>query len=232
MNKRIEYIARSFALESVKPGWKEHIFDELKESYFLDMLTYLDGQYMKNTVYPPKEKVFEIFRRIDIDDAKVIILGQDPYHGEGQANGMCFSVSSEVKNPPSLVNIFKELENEYGESRTLGDLSDWVEQGVLLLNSILTVEKSKPGSHRNMGWEKFTDKIIGILNMREEPLVFVLWGNYAIDKAAIVDQNRHCVLKSSHPSPFSCYRGYFGNNHFRMINDYLIENGKSEIKWV
>ncbi|WP_051188586.1 uracil-DNA glycosylase [Proteocatella sphenisci] len=225
-------IIESFALYDLKPVWKKIIYEEFNEPYFSDMMNYLDKEYKTTTIFPPKENIFEIFKRVDMDDVKVVLIGQDPYHGDNQANGMCFSVNSKVKNPPSLVNIFKELENEFGKVRILGDLTDWVDQGVLLLNSILTVEKSRPGSHKNIGWEKFTNKIIYSLNLRENPLVFVLWGKYAIEKASIVDKNKHYVLTSSHPSPFSCHKGFLGNNHFKMVNEYLMKKGKSEIVWI
>lgn len=221
-----------FALGQLKKGWLEILEDEFNKPYFLNLLKALEMEYQKETIYPPKKDVFEIFRRIDYSEVKVVIIGQDPYHGHGQANGMCFSVNHGIKNPPSLKNIFQELNTEYGQLREDGDLTDWVDQGVLLLNSILTVRESNPGSHRKLGWEEFTDMIIYKLNQREEPLVFVLWGNYAIGKAKLVDRTRHYVLTSNHPSPFSCHKGFFGNNHFRLTNEYLKKNGKKEIVWI
>lgn len=221
-----------FGLAEVKSSWKNIIFQELEEEYFLRLLQFISQSYNNATIYPPKEKIFEIFKKIDFEEVEVVIIGQDPYHGEGQANGMCFSVNSEIKNPPSLKNIFQEIFKEYGVLRTDGDLTDWVNQGILLLNSILTVEKSKAGSHQKMGWEKFTNKIIYKLNQREDPVVFLLWGNYAMKKADFLDRTKHYVLTSNHPSPLSCYRGFFGNNHFRLTNEYLKKIGKKEIIWI
>lgn len=221
-----------FGLKKIKIGWKSIFDEEVKKMYFLNLLKSLSQEYSDNTIYPDKENVFEIFRRIDYSDVKVVIIGQDPYHGPNQANGMCFSVNHGIKNPPSLKNIFQELNSEYGILRTDGDLTDWVDQGVLLLNSILTVRQSLPGSHKKIGWEEFTDMVIYKLNQRKEPLVFVLWGNYAIEKAKLVDREKHYVLTSNHPSPFSCHKGFFGNNHFRLTNEYLKKNGKQEIVWI
>ncbi len=225
-------IEDEFGLNKIKNGWQEILKEELKKDYFIKLLNELNQEYGNEVIYPPKNAVFEIFRRIDYSEVKVVIIGQDPYHGPGQANGMCFSVSSGVKNPPSLKNIFQELNTEYGILREDGDLIDWVEQGVLLLNSILTVRKSSPGSHKKLGWEQFTDTVICKLSQRKEPLVFILWGNYAIEKAKLVDREKHYVLTSNHPSPFSCHGGFFGNNHFRLTNEYLKKNGKQEIVWI
>lgn len=231
MGKKSKLILE-FGMEEIKSSWKKIIFRELEEKYFVDLLEFISQSYKETVVYPPKEKIFEIFKRIDFEEVKVVIIGQDPYHGEGQANGMCFSVSSGIKNPPSLKNIFQEIFEEYGILRTDGDLTDWIDQGILLLNSILTVEKSKAGSHKKNGWEEFTNKIIYELKQREDPLVFILWGNYAMEKAGALEGSRHYVLTSNHPSPLSCYRGFFGNNHFRLTNEYLKKIGKKEIIWI
>ncbi|MGB5824117.1 MAG: uracil-DNA glycosylase [Proteocatella sp.] len=231
MEKKSKLILE-FGMEEIRPSWKKIIFRELEEKYFVDLLEFLSQSYNDTTIYPPKEKIFEIFKRMDFEEVKVVIIGQDPYHGEGQANGMCFSVNDGIKNPPSLKNIFKEIFEEYGILRTSGDLTDWVDQGILLLNSILTVEQSKAGSHRKKGWEEFTNKIIYELKQRNEPVVFILWGNDAIKKAGILEASRHCVLTSTHPSPLSCYRGFFGNDHFRLTNEYLKTIGKKEIIWI
>lgn len=223
---------KSFGLNGIKPHWKDIFRDEFKKDYFMKLLDILSEEYKNEVIYPPKNDVFEIFRRIDYSDVKVVIIGQDPYHGQGQANGMCFSVNNGIKNPPSLKNMFQELNSEYGVLREDGDLTDWVDQGVLLLNSILTVRKSSPGSHKKLGWEQFTDMVIYKMNQRKDPIVFILWGNYAIEKAKLVDKEKHYVLTSNHPSPFSCHKGFFGNNHFRLTNEYLKKNGKQEIVWL
>lgn len=226
----LKKIEDSFGISTLKPQWMEIIQEEFNKEYFINLMMYVDKRYCESTVYPPKNQVFEIFSRIDFQEVKVVILGQDPYHGQGQANGMCFSVSNGVKTPPSLKNIFKEIENELGLVRENTDLRDWVDQGVFLLNTILTVEKSLPSSHKNLGWEKFTDNIIYHLNKREKPIVFILWGNYAIKKAGFID-SRHLVLTSNHPSPFSCHKGFFGNNHFILANQFLEKNYGSKIAW-
>lgn len=231
MDKKSKLISE-FGMEEIKPSWKEIIFQELEETYFVELLEFVSKAYNDNTIYPPKDKIFEIFKKIDFEEVKVVIIGQDPYHEEGQANGMCFSVNKGIKNPPSLKNIFKEIFEEYRILRTDGDLTDWVDQGVLLLNSILTVEKSQAGSHEKKGWEEFTNKLIYKLEKRNDPIVFMLWGNYAIKKAGALEGSRHYVLTSKHPSPLSCYRGFFGNDHFRLTNEYLKKIGKKEIIWI
>lgn len=226
----LKKIENSFEINNAKPQWKVIIQKELEKQYFIDLMMYVNRRYCESTVYPPKNKVFEIFSNIDLSEVKVVILGQDPYHGQGQANGMCFSVSQGVKTPPSLKNIFKEIENEMGIIRTNTELRDWVDQGVFLLNSILTVEQSLPGSHKNLGWENFTDNIVYHLNKREQPIVFILWGNYAIKKAGLID-SRHLVLTSNHPSPFSCHKGFFGNKHFILANQFLEKHYGCKIAW-
>ncbi|MDO5096180.1 MAG: uracil-DNA glycosylase [Peptostreptococcaceae bacterium] len=221
-----------FALQKLSGRWAKVMEEALEKSYFSELLSQVDELYRQKNIHPRQNQVFRALIEVPYESTRVVILGQDPYHNVGQANGMCFSVNSGVKAPPSLVNIFKELQNEFGEFRTDVDLSDWAKQGVLLLNSVLTVEHSKAASHANMGWEIFTDKIIEELNKREEPMVFILWGNYAAAKAKNVDMQKHLVLKSNHPSPFSAHKGFFGNNHFILTNRFLKENNQQEVVWI
>lgn len=213
--------------------WKEFIGEELKKEYYLSLISFLKSEEKNGKViYPSKEDWFNSLY-ISPKEIKVIIIGQDPYHGENQAHGYSFSVKNGIKQPPSLKNIFKEIENELSikMSSKNGDLSPWVNQGVMLLNSVLTVEKSLPGSHRNRGWETFTDKIISIISENFSEKVFMLWGNYAIEKRKIINEKKHLVLTSPHPSPFSAYTGFLGNNHFVLANKYLQEKGNNPINW-
>ncbi len=189
----------------------------------------------RTRIFPPAREIFAAFDACPFDRVKVVILGQDPYHGDGQANGLCFSVRQGIELPPSLINIYKEIGTEYGRPDYMppsGDLSRWARQGVLLLNATLTVEAHRAGSHQGHGWERFTDAAIEALNSGHEHLLFMLWGSYAIRKGALVDRNRHLVLTSPHPSPLSAYRGFFGNGHFIKANEYLAANGREPIKWI
>ena len=192
---------------------------------------FVKNEYKTKTIFPPYENIFDALRFTDYDDVKVVILGQDPYHGLGEAHGLSFSVKENVKMPPSLQNIFKELYSDLGIKRTKSDLTDWAKEGVLLLNSIMTVVKDTPLSHKNKGWEIFTDNIISKLNEREEPVIFLLWGNFARSKKELITNSRHKIIESVHPSPLSASRGFFGSKPFSKINNYLKETGKEEIKW-
>lgn len=227
----LQLLKRKYAWDRLSEDWQEILNRELEQDYFRALLQKVDHLYHSGRVFPKQDQVFRCLQEVPYSKVQVVIIGQDPYHGAGQANGLCFSVNNGVKAPPSLMNIFKELEEEYGVKRNKVDLIDWAEQGVLMLNSVLTVQESTPGSHAKMGWERFTDKIIEVLSKRDEPIVFILWGNYAISKANNVDLSRHCVLRSAHPSPLSC-RNFFGNKHFLLANKFLAQNGKSEIVWV
>ena len=189
-------------------------------------------EYDKKTIYPPKEYLFNALKLTSFKDTKVVIVGQDPYHGEHQAHGLSFSVQKGVKLPPSLQNIFKELESDLGIKPSLdGDLTNWAKQGVLLLNAVLTVEKDKAASHRNLGWELFTDYIIKTLNKKDEPVVFILWGNFAKEKAKLITNPKHYVIMSPHPSPFSAYNGFFGSKPFSKTNEFLLKNNLKPIDW-
>lgn len=213
-------------------SWREQLAAEWSASYFKELTDFVRQEYSTKPVYPPAAKIFAAFDACPFDKVKVVIVGQDPYHGPGQANGMCFSVADGVPFPPSLINIFKEVSSETGKPIPgSGDLSRWASQGVLLLNSVLTVEASRPGSHANRGWERFTDAVIERLNHGRDNLVFLLWGSYAINKGKLIDRNRHCVLTSPHPSPLSAYRGFFDNHHFTYANTYLINHQLTPIEW-
>ena len=219
-------------LPNMHISWLEALEDEFKKPYMLQLRQFLIQEKSKNKItFPPNEKTFFSLKLTPLNEVKLVIIGQDPYHGVGQANGLAFSVKKGTKIPPSLINIYKEL----GEDTNLpppnhGDLTFWAKQGVLLLNSVLTVAKGEPASHSDRGWEIFTDKIIEILNQNEN-IVFMLWGSYAQKKGSIIDASKHCVLKAPHPSPLSAHRGFFGSKHFSKANDYLIKQGKTPIKW-
>ena len=189
------------------------------------------NEYNNKVIFPPVDRMFYAFEETSYKDTKVVILGQDPYHGEGEANGLCFSVNRGIKMPPSLKNIYKELYNDLGIVREDTDLSDWAKSGVLLLNSVLTVEKDKPASHKFVGWEEFTDNVIKKLNEKEEPVVFILWGNFAKGKIEYITNPKHLIITSSHPSPFSVNRGFFGSKPFSRTNEFLTKNCMKEIKW-
>lgn len=213
-------------------SWNEILEDEFAKGYFMNLLEFVDAEYEKYTVYPPKELIFAAFEITHFDDVKVVILGQDPYHGPNQADGLCFSVMEGVKKPPSLVNVFKELNDDLGVPiPKSGNLMRWAEQGVLMLNSTLTVREGEPGKHQNRGWEKFTDAVIQKLSDHKDNLVFILWGSYAQKKGRIIDASRHKVLKAVHPSPRSVYRGFYGSKPFSKTNIFLKSIGEKPIEW-
>ena len=211
--------------------WDIILADEYNKEYFSRIKTIVRGEYQNKTIFPPANMVFYAFRETSYKDTKVVILGQDPYHGIGEANGLCFSVNEGIAMPPSLKNIYKELYDDLGIKRTSTDLSDWAKSGVLLLNSVLTVEKDKPASHKFVGWEEFTDNVIKKLNEKKVPVVFILWGNFAKSKAKYITNPHHLVSASSHPSPFSVNYGFFGSKPFSKTNEFLKKNGLKEIEW-
>jgi uracil-DNA glycosylase len=215
------------------PTWAEALAAERREHYFHDLLAFVDRERSAGkTIYPPHSDVFNAFAYTPFENVKVVIIGQDPYHGPHQAHGLCFSVKPPTPPPPSLVNIFLELKSDLGIQRpSHGNLESWARQGVLLLNAVLTVEEGKPGSHANKGWERLTSKIIEELNARKQNLVFLLWGAYAQKKAECVDRNRHLVLTAPHPSPLSAHRGFLGCKHFSQANTYLTRQGLAPIDW-
>ena len=216
----------------VSESWKDFLDVEFKKEYFSELTKFVKAEYKTKTVFPSSNEIFSAFDYCNFSDLKVVIIGQDPYHGLGQANGLCFSVKEGVKIPPSLRNIFKELSNEYeGYNPLSGDLTHWAKQGVLMINATLTVVEKQPGSHQGKGWEVFTDNIIKQLSERKENIVFVLWGAFAQKKSTLIDENKHSILQSSHPSPFSAHRGFLGNNHFKLINEYLVSINRKEINW-
>ena len=212
--------------------WDIILQDEFKKEYFTNLMDFIKNEYKTKTIYPKQNEVFNAFRYTDFDNVKVVILGQDPYHGPNQAEGLSFSVSNEVLKPPSLKNIFKELESDlkipFPESNSL---KKWAKEGVLLLNAVLTVEEHKPTSHKDKGWEIFTDDIIKILNKRDTPTVFILWGAYARDKKNLITNPKHLVIESAHPSPFSARNGFFGSKPFSKTNEFLKKNNIKEIDW-
>ena len=216
----------------IEKSWKKHLEVEFEESYFIQLVEFVKSEYANYKIYPHGKQIFNAFDHCSFGNTKVVIIGQDPYHGVGQANGLCFSVSDGIRKPPSLVNIFKEiasdLSNPIPES---GNLERWAKQGILLLNATLTVRASTPGSHQNKGWETFTDAVIKELHEQKQHIVFLLWGAYAQKKGAIIDRSKHLVLESAHPSPFAVHRGFFGNRHFSKCNAYLERNGKQSINW-
>ena len=212
--------------------WDNLLKEEVNKEYFKTLINYINEEYKEKTIYPKKTEVFNAFKYTDYTNVKVVILGQDPYHGTNQAEGLSFSVSNEVIKPPSLKNIFKELESDLGiPFPEYNSLKPWAKEGVLLLNAVLTVEEHKPASHANKGWETFTDEIIKILNKKEEPVVFILWGNYAREKKAYITNPIHYVIESPHPSPFSARNGFFGSKPFSKTNEFLKSKGIKEINW-
>jgi uracil-DNA glycosylase len=216
----------------IADSWKKRLENEFKSPYFDTLTEFVKSEYTHHTVYPPGKEIFRAFDCCGFENVRVVIIGQDPYHGPGQANGLCFSVRPEVKMPPSLVNIFKEIREDLGKPfPPNGDLERWAVQGVLLLNATLTVRASTAGSHQNKGWETFTDAAIKKLSDERENIVFMLWGAYAQKKGELIDKNKHFVLQSAHPSPFSADRGFFGNKHFSKANAYLKSKGLKEIDW-
>ncbi len=216
----------------IEASWKEVLKDEFEKSYFKNLIQFVKVEYQTHTIYPPGKEIFNAFDHCPLDKVEVVIIGQDPYHGPGQANGLCFSVADGIRQPPSLQNIFKEIKTDIGtEIPVSGNLERWADQGVLLLNATLTVRDNTPGSHQNKGWEEFTDAVIRTLSEQKNNLVFLLWGAYAQKKGEIVDKNKHLVLQSAHPSPFAAHKGFFGNQHFSKTNAYLVEKGKNPINW-
>lgn len=217
---------------NIEPKWKEVLREEFQKDYFCSLVEFIKNEYSSQIIYPKAGKIFNAFNLCPFDKVKVVILGQDPYHEPNQAHGLCFSVLDPTPTPPSLVNIYKEIKQDLGvDSPKSGDLTRWAEQGVLLLNATLTVQAHKAGSHQNKGWEKFTDSVIHHLAQEREGIVFILWGSYAQKKGDFIDQTKHLVLKSVHPSPLSSHRGFFGNHHFSQTNNYLISKGKEPINW-
>lgn len=216
----------------IAPSWKSRLDSEFEKDYFARLTDFVKEEYRTQTVYPPGREIFNAFDYCDFDKVRVVIIGQDPYHGKGQANGLCFSVHDGVRMPPSLVNIFKEIHQDLGKPiPATGNLERWARQGVLLLNATLTVRASSPGSHQNKGWETFTDAVIKKISDEKENIVFLLWGAYAQKKGEIIDRSRHHVLMSPHPSPYSADRGFFGCRHFSRTNEYLKSKGFPEIDW-
>ena len=216
----------------IEDSWKRLLADEFAKPYFSVLVDKVRAEYAAGTVYPPGRSIFAAFDASPFHSTKVVIIGQDPYHGPGQANGLCFSVAPQMPMPPSLVNIFKEVGSDTGAPMPAdGDLTRWARQGVLLLNSALTVRAHSPKSHSGIGWERFTDRVVHELAEKREHLVFMLWGSDAARKGAFIDRNRHLVLTSAHPSPLSAYRGFFGNHHFSRANAYLISHGQTPVQW-
>lgn len=216
----------------IEESWKKVLCDEFEKPYFLNLIQFLKEEKLSKKIYPPGSLIFNAFNSTPFEKIKVVILGQDPYHGEGQAHGLCFSVQKGIKPPPSLVNIYKELNSDLQiPIPAHGCLQNWAEQGVFLLNAILTVVANQPASHQNRGWEIFTDSVIQKLSNERENLVFMLWGNYARNKANLIDNNKHLILTAAHPSPFSAYNGFLGCRHFSKANEYLIENHKEPVNW-
>jgi len=214
-------------------SWRNILKDEFDKNYFKSLDSFVEIEYGANKCYPPKEEIFAAFKACSFEDVKVVIIGQDPYHDENQANGLCFSVQDNIKHPPSLVNIFKEIKTDLNiDSPKSGDLSKWAKQGVLLLNATLSVREHEAGSHQKKGWEKFTDVVIRKISEEKENVVFLLWGGYAKKKGAKIDKNKHLVLTTGHPSPLSANRGYwFGNRHFSKTNDFLESKNRENIDW-
>lgn len=216
----------------IEPSWKARLEGQFDKPYFKELVTFVRQEYQSYTVFPPGKEIFRAFDQCSFDSVKVVIIGQDPYHGAGQANGLCFSVREGVRPPPSLVNIFKELKADLGKPHPpTGNLERWATQGVLLLNATLTVRAASPGSHQNKGWEIFTDAVIRTISDEKENIVFILWGAYAQKKGEVIDRSKHFVISSPHPSPFSADRGFFGSKPFSKTNEFLRSKGISEINW-
>ena len=211
--------------------WDKVLLDIMSSDYFKDLMERIDEEYKTKTIYPSKENLFKALVNTDYKDVKVVIVGQDPYHGEGEAMGLSFSVNDGIKLPPSLKNIYKELFEDLGVTRLSGDLTDWTKQGVLLLNSTLTVVKDSPASHAKLGWDKFTDEIIKKVNEKDTPVVFILWGNFAKTKKELITNPKHLIIESNHPSPFSARKGFFGSKPFSKTNEFLKKNNIKEINW-
>jgi uracil-DNA glycosylase len=216
----------------IENSWKSVLQEEFEKDYFVKLTSFVKDEYLTKRIYPAGSEIFNAFNHCPFNNVKVVIIGQDPYHGPGQAHGLCFSVNDGIDFPPSLVNIFKEIERDLQKPFPLsGNLTRWAEQGVLLLNATLTVEAHKAGSHQGKGWETFTDAVIRTIANQKENIVFMLWGNYAQQKGAVINPNKHKVLKSVHPSPLSAYRGFIGCGHFSETNNFLNSKGLSPIEW-
>jgi uracil-DNA glycosylase len=216
----------------IEPSWKERLKDEFDQPYFINLTGYVKSEYAIQKIYPPGKLIFNAFEKCPFDKTKVVILGQDPYHEPGQAHGLCFSVPDGIGFPPSLQNIFKEIQNDLGVAiPRSGNLERWAEQGVFLLNATLTVRAHQAGSHQKKGWETFTDKVISLLSDSQDHLVFLLWGAYAQRKGELINPDRHLILRSVHPSPLSAHRGFFGNHQFSKTNEYLKIHGKTPVNW-
>ena len=217
---------------TIENSWKKLLNNEFQKNYFKELVDFVKKEYSNKTIYPPGKLIFQAFNNCPFEKVKVVIIGQDPYHGYNQANGLCFSVADGLKKPPSLLNIFKEIRSDVDlKIPKSGNLERWSNQGVLMLNSILTVEKGEPGSHKNKGWENFTDSVIQIIANNTSNIVFILWGAYAQKKGEKVNRNKHLILEAAHPSPFSADRGFFGQKHFSRCNEYLKRHNKEEIMW-
>lgn len=216
----------------IEESWKKQLQSEFEKDYFINLTNFIRNEYSTKQIFPPAKLIFNAFEHTPFDKVKVVILGQDPYHNDGQAHGLSFSVNDGIQFPPSLINIFKEINTDLGiPIPKSGNLTRWADQGVLLLNATLTVQAHQAGSHQNKGWENFTDAAIKKLADERENIVFLLWGSYAQKKAAFIDANKHLILKSVHPSPLSAHRGFFGNKQFSQINEYLISKGLTPIQW-
>ncbi|MFC3878818.1 uracil-DNA glycosylase [Algoriphagus namhaensis] len=216
----------------LEPSWKELLSDTFESEYFHNLASFVKDEYQKEKVFPPGKLIFNAFWKCPVDQVRVVILGQDPYHGDGQAHGLSFSVVPGVRFPPSLLNIFKEIKRDLGiDLPPNGDLTRWANEGVFLLNATLTVRAHEAGSHQKQGWEEFTDEVIKRLAKSREGIVFMLWGAYAQKKEALIPSGKHLILKAPHPSPLSAHRGFLGCNHFSLANDYLRSQGMSEIRW-
>lgn len=218
---------------SIHESWKEVLKDEFEKEYFNNLIEFIKTEYTQHTCYPKGNRIFAAFDHCPFDKVEVVIIGQDPYHGPNQANGLCFSVSNGIPNPPSLINIFKEIQSDLGKPfPETGNLERWADQGVLLLNATLTVRQAQAGSHQGRGWETFTDAVIQKISEKKENVVFMLWGGFAKKKGAKVDRSKHCILEAGHPSPLSANRGlWFGNEHFSKANAFLASKGKETIEW-
>lgn len=216
----------------IEKSWQEVLQTEFDKPYFENLVGFVKQEYASNTIFPPAGQIFNAFNTCPFNNVKVVILGQDPYHGPGQAHGLCFSVNDGIQFPPSLQNIFKEITADLGiPAPKTGNLTSWAEQGVLLLNATLTVRASQAGSHQGKGWEEFTDAVIKTISEKAENVVFILWGSYAIKKKSLINASKHCILTAPHPSPLSSYRGFFGCKHFSQTNTYLTSKGKTPIEW-
>lgn len=227
-----KYENRKLMDVKIAPSWKEKLTPEFEQPYFSQLVSFVKQEYQQHRIFPPGPQIFNAFDHCTFDDLRVVILGQDPYHGPGQAHGLCFSVADGVPMPPSLINIFKEIKTDVGtDMPPSGNLERWARQGVLLLNATLTVRAHQAGSHQNKGWETFTDAVIKLISEQKQDVVFLLWGSYAQKKGAVIDSFRHKILKAPHPSPLSAHRGFFGCRHFSQTNEYLRSKGLSEIQW-